>query len=83
MLAEALRRFSQDRTGMADYALESGGQKHSAMVPLERFSLSTFSKRSQMFGFLQTQTVWPLSASSCLCLSCRGQHPQHSLLRDL
>ncbi|XP_038125629.1 SUN domain-containing protein 1-like [Cyprinodon tularosa] len=25
MLAEALRRFSQDRTGMADYALESGG----------------------------------------------------------
>lgn len=27
IVAEALRLFSQDRTGLADYALESGGQK--------------------------------------------------------
>uniref|UniRef100_A0A672FEJ1 SUN domain-containing protein n=1 Tax=Salarias fasciatus TaxID=181472 RepID=A0A672FEJ1_SALFA len=27
MVADALRLFSEDRTGMADYALESGGQR--------------------------------------------------------
>lgn len=27
MVEDALRRFSQDRTGLADYALESGGQR--------------------------------------------------------
>lgn len=27
MVEDALRRFSQDRTGLPDYALESGGQK--------------------------------------------------------
>lgn len=26
MVANALRRFSEDRTGMADFALESGGR---------------------------------------------------------
>lgn len=32
IVQNALRLFSQDRTGLADYALESGGQKLRAFV---------------------------------------------------
>lgn len=28
IVENALRRFSEDRTGMPDFALESGGQNH-------------------------------------------------------
>lgn len=36
-MKNALRLFSQDRTGLADYALESGGQKQNITVCLFEF----------------------------------------------
>lgn len=35
IVEDALRRFSQDKTSMADYALESGGQNQ--LLKMQRF----------------------------------------------
>lgn len=35
IVEDALRRFSQDRTGLPDYALESGGQRSQSVFHLQ------------------------------------------------
>lgn len=35
IVEDALRRFSQDRTGLPDYALESGGQRSQSAFHLQ------------------------------------------------
>lgn len=87
MVMEALKLFSQDRTGLADYALESGGRERTLVYRFVQFVRTDFGSficvpykpraESRHWVFINRLT--------CVCVrsSCRGQHPQHSLLRDL
>lgn len=88
MVMEALKLFSQDRTGLADYALESGGRERTLVYP---FVLTVQFVRTD-FGSFCCVLYKPRAKSrywvfvnrlTCVCSSCRGQHSQHSLLRDL
>lgn len=41
IVENALRQFSQDRTGLADYALESGGQNQTVPVCVHLYDVMT------------------------------------------